>query len=52
MLSSHYSPRAWKVEGLRAPKESLFLESVRLNLTYKHKVLLPNCLYKAKLVPS
>lgn len=52
MLSSHYSPRAWKVEGLRPDKESLLSESIRLNLTYKQKVFLSNCLYKEKLVPS
>lgn len=52
MLSSQYSPGAWKAEGLRLDKESLLLESIRLNLTYKQKVLLSNCLYREKLVPS
>lgn len=52
MLSSCYAPGAWKVQGLRPDKESLLFESIRLNLTYKQKVLLSNCLYKAKLVPS
>lgn len=52
MLSSLYSPRAWKVEGLRPDKESLLWKGIRLNLTYKQKVLLLNCLCKGKLVPS
>lgn len=52
MLSSQYSSGAWKAKGLRPDKESLLLESIsRLNLTYKQKVLLSNCLHREKLVP-